>query len=30
LLIAWQIFPLVTDPLFTGLLRLLHPGTSYS
>jgi Zn-dependent protease len=30
LLIAWQVFPLVTDPLFTALLQLLHPGTSYS
>lgn len=30
LLIAWQVFPLVTDPLFSALLRLVHPFESYS
>jgi Zn-dependent protease len=30
LLIAWKVFPLVTDPLFSALLRLVHPGESYS
>jgi Zn-dependent protease len=30
LLVAWQVFPLVTNPLFSMLLRLVHPGESYS
>lgn len=30
LLVAWQVFPLVTDPLFVLLLRLVHPADSYS
>ncbi|HUQ87851.1 MAG TPA: hypothetical protein VM096_09850 [Vicinamibacterales bacterium] len=30
LVIAWKIFPFVTDPLFSGLLRLVHPFVSYS
>jgi Zn-dependent protease len=30
LVIAWQVFPLVTDPLFSMLLRLVHPFDSYS
>jgi hypothetical protein len=30
LLVAWQVFPLATDPLFSLLLRLLHPYDSYS
>jgi Zn-dependent protease len=30
LLVAWQVFPLVTDPLFSFLLRMVHPGDSYS
>jgi Zn-dependent protease len=30
LLIAWQVFPHVTEPMFSGLLRLLHPLASYS
>ena len=29
LLIAWRVFPLITDPLFSILLRLVHPGESY-
>jgi Zn-dependent protease len=30
LVVAWQIFPAFTDPLFSILLRMLHPGLSYS
>jgi Zn-dependent protease len=30
LVIAWRVFPLVTDPLFSTLLRLVHPSESYS
>jgi Zn-dependent protease len=30
LIVAWRVFPLVTDPLFSALLRLLHPFDSYS
>jgi Zn-dependent protease len=30
LIIAWQVFPLLTDPLFSALLRLVHPFDSYS
>jgi len=30
LVIAWRVFPLVTDPLFSALLRLVHPLASYS
>jgi Zn-dependent protease len=30
LVIAWQVFPVLTDPLFSALLRLLHPADSYS
>ena len=30
LLIAWRVFPFITDPLFTMLLKLVHPGESYS
>ena len=30
LLIAWRIFPMVTDPLFMLILRLVHPGAAYS
>jgi len=29
LLIAWQVFPLVTDPLFSAVLRLVYPHDSY-
>jgi Zn-dependent protease len=29
LLVAWQIFPFVTDPMFAALLRILHPLQSY-
>jgi Zn-dependent protease len=30
LLIAWRVFPFITDPLFSMLLKLVHPGESYS
>ena len=30
LVIAWRVFPLVTHPLFSVLLRLVHPQDSYS
>jgi hypothetical protein len=30
LFVAWQVFPFVTDPLFSLLLRLIHPSLSYS
>lgn len=30
LLVAWQVFPMVTHPLFSALLRLVHPSESYS
>ena len=30
LLIAWRVFPFVTEPLFAALLRLVHPFDSYS
>jgi Zn-dependent protease len=30
LVIAWQVFPFLTDPLFAVLLRLVHPFDSYS
>jgi len=30
LLVAWQVFPLITGPLFSMLLWLVHPGESYS
>ena len=29
LLIAWQVFPMATDPLFSLVLRLLYPESSY-
>jgi Zn-dependent protease len=29
LLIAWQVFPLVTHPLFSVVLRLVYPNESY-
>lgn len=29
LVVAWQVFPMVTDPLFSAVLRLVHPGESY-
>src|SRR4029453_10755303 len=29
LLVAWQIFPMATDPLFSLVLRLLYPASSY-
>lgn len=30
LVVAWQVFPSVTGPLFSMLLKLVHPGDSYS
>ncbi len=30
LLVAWQIFPKVSSPLFSLVIRLVHPGVSYS
>ena len=30
LVIAWKVFPFITDPLFSLLLRLVHPFDSYS
>lgn len=30
LVIAWQVFPFITDPLFSALLRIAHPFDSYS
>ena len=30
LVIAWQVFPLVTHPIFSLLLRIVHPSDSYS
>lgn len=29
LVVAWRVFPLFTDPLFSLVLRVLHPGLSY-
>ena len=29
LLIAWKVFPIFTRPLFTIVLKLVHPGTEY-
>src|SRR6185503_18693750 len=29
LMIAWQVFPLVTDPLFSVVLRLVYPNENY-
>jgi hypothetical protein len=29
-LIAWRVFPEITDPLFSLLLVLVHPAQSYS
>ena len=29
LLIAWRVFPLMTRPLFSMILQLVHPGQSY-
>lgn len=30
LVVAWKVFPFLTDPLFSALLRLVHPFDSYS
>ena len=29
LLVAWRVFPYLTDPIFTTVLRLVHPDSSY-
>jgi Zn-dependent protease len=29
LLVAWRLFPYLTDPIFTTVLRLVHPGSFY-
>jgi hypothetical protein len=29
LLVAWQVFPVVTGPLFSFLLRIVHPDAAY-
>jgi hypothetical protein len=29
LLVAWRVFPYLTDPLFSTVLRLVHPGAAY-
>jgi Zn-dependent protease len=29
LVIAWRVFPYLTDPLFTAVLRLVHPSAAY-
>ena len=30
LVVAWRVFPFFTDPIFSTLLRLVHPFNSYS
>ena len=30
LFVAWQVFPLITHPLFSMILKLVHPDESYS
>jgi Zn-dependent protease len=30
LLVAWRVFPLLVDPLFATVLKLVHPDLSYS
>jgi hypothetical protein len=30
LIVAWKVFPLMTNPLFSMVLVLLHPLASYS
>jgi hypothetical protein len=30
LLVAWRVFPFITDGLFSMLLKVVHPGESYS
>ena len=29
LLVAWRVFPYLTDPLFSTVLRLVHPDSFY-
>jgi Zn-dependent protease len=30
LLVAWKVFPMVSNPLFSLVIKLVHPGVSYS
>jgi hypothetical protein len=30
LLLAWRVFPFIVGPLFSMLIRLVHPQLSYS
>jgi Zn-dependent protease len=30
LLVAWRVFPIMMDPLFSLVLKLVHPASSYS
>jgi Zn-dependent protease len=30
LLVAWRVFPAIASPLFSFVLKLVHPGASYS
>lgn len=30
LLVAWRVFPLLVEPLFVALIKLVHPALSYS
>jgi Zn-dependent protease len=30
LFIAWQVFPMISSPLFSLVIRLVHPGVTYS
>jgi len=29
LLVAWRLFPYLTDPIFTTVLRIVHPDSLY-
>ena len=29
LVVAWRVFPLITSPLFTAVLKLVHPDSAY-
>jgi hypothetical protein len=29
LLVAWRVFPYLTGPLFSTVLKLVHPGAAY-
>ena len=30
LVVAWRVFPFLTDPLFSSVVTLLHPNARYS